>query len=66
VLAEGDLVAKSPAEGGLEPYRLDDLLGRVLLRDLAEDDVIVAKEVGDPLASDASPVGTGSPGVAGG
>ena len=27
VLAEGDLVAKSPAEGGLPPYRLDDLLG---------------------------------------
>ena len=31
VLVEGDLVAKSPADGGLPPYRLDELLGHVLL-----------------------------------
>ena len=30
VLAEGDLVAKSPADGGLPPYVLDDLIGRPL------------------------------------
>ena len=36
VLAEGDLVAKSPADGGLPPYMLDDLLGRALARTLAQ------------------------------
>ena len=30
VLAPGDLVAKSPADGGLPPYELDGLLGREL------------------------------------
>jgi sialic acid synthase len=40
VLAEGDLVAKSPADGGLPPYELDRLLGRRLLRPLSfEQDV---------------------------
>ena len=40
VLAEGDLVAKSPAEGGLPPYRLDELIGHVLLRALSEDEAV--------------------------
>jgi N-acetylneuraminate synthase/sialic acid synthase len=40
VLAPGDLVAKSPADGGLPPYRLDELLGLRLVRPLAfEQDV---------------------------
>jgi N-acetylneuraminate synthase/sialic acid synthase len=40
VLVEGDLVAKSPADGGLPPYELERLLGRRLLRSLAfEQDV---------------------------
>lgn len=40
VLAPGDLVAKSPADGGLLPYELDRLLGRRLLAPLAfEQDV---------------------------
>jgi sialic acid synthase len=40
VLSEGDLVAKSPADGGLPPYELDRLLGGRLLRPLAlEEDV---------------------------
>ena len=34
VLVDGDLVARSPADGGLPPYRLDDLLGHILLRSL--------------------------------
>jgi len=46
VLAEGDLVAKSPAEGGLPPYRLDDLLGRALARALAVDEAICADDIG--------------------
>jgi N-acetylneuraminate synthase/sialic acid synthase len=37
VVAEGDLVAKSPGDGGLPPYVLDDLLGRALRRSLAEE-----------------------------
>lgn len=45
VLADGDLVAKSPAGGGLPPYRLDDLLGRTLARSLAEDEAIAAGDV---------------------
>ena len=50
VLADGDVVAKSPADGGLPPYALDELLGRPLLRPLAEDEVIAARDVGDPAA----------------
>jgi sialic acid synthase len=51
VLAEGDLVAKSPADGGLAPYELDRLLGKRLLRpltfeqDVALDDVDLAEEL---------------------
>ena len=40
VLAEGDVVARSPADGGLAPYELDDLLGRTLGRALREDDPV--------------------------
>ena len=40
VLAPEDLVAKSPADGGLPPYEVDRLLGRPLLRSLVfEQDV---------------------------
>jgi N-acetylneuraminate synthase/sialic acid synthase len=40
VLAEGDVVARSPADGGLPPYELDELLGRSLSRALREDEAI--------------------------
>ena len=40
VLADGDLVARSPADGGLAPYELDGLLGRTLGRALREDDPV--------------------------
>jgi sialic acid synthase len=49
VLVAGDLVAKSPADGGLPPYELDDLLGRTLVRALAEDEAIAAEDV-EPVA----------------
>jgi sialic acid synthase len=49
VLAPGDLVAKSPADGGLRPYELDDLIGRKLVRPLAEDEAIGADDV-EPIA----------------
>jgi N-acetylneuraminate synthase/sialic acid synthase len=45
VLADGDLVAKSPADGGLPPYALEALLGRPLTRPLAEEETILAGDV---------------------
>jgi N-acetylneuraminate synthase/sialic acid synthase len=45
VLADGDLLAKSPADGGLPPYRLDELNGRRLVRALAEDEAIDTADV---------------------
>lgn len=39
VLREGDLIAKSPGDG-LPPYHLDELLGKRLVRALAEEDPI--------------------------
>jgi len=51
VLGPGDIVAKSPADGGLPPYELDRLIGRPLLRplrfeqDVALDDVELAEEL---------------------
>jgi N-acetylneuraminate synthase/sialic acid synthase len=43
VVGPGDLVAKSPADGGLPPYELDRLLGRALVRPLvAEQEVALA------------------------
>jgi sialic acid synthase len=45
VLAEGDLVAKSPADGGVPPYVLDDLLGRSLVRPLAEEEAVLAEDL---------------------
>jgi N-acetylneuraminate synthase/sialic acid synthase len=50
VLVDGDLVAKSPAGGGLPPYALDELLGRPLRRALAEDEAILADDVGGGVA----------------
>jgi sialic acid synthase len=52
VLAGGDLVAKSPADGGLPPSALDDLLGRTLARPLAEEETILAADVAGNPASD--------------
>ena len=60
VLVEGDLVAKSPTEGGLPPYCLDELIGHVLLRALSEDEAVLAQDLSDPAISDAPPVGIGS------
>ena len=54
VLAPGDLVAKSPADGGLPPYQLDELLGRRLLRPLSlEQDVTLLdiEQAEEPVAA---------------
>jgi N-acetylneuraminate synthase/sialic acid synthase len=48
-VTEGDLVARSPADGGLPPYELDDLLGRKLARSLVADEAIAAEDV-EPVA----------------
>ncbi len=45
VLGPGDLVAKSPADGGLRPYELDRLLGRRLLRSLGDEDEVTFDDV---------------------
>jgi N-acetylneuraminate synthase/sialic acid synthase len=40
VLADGDLVARSPADEGLPPYAVDDLLGRTLAVPLDTDQAV--------------------------
>jgi sialic acid synthase len=45
VLREGDLVAKSPADGGLPPYELDRLLGRPLRRALGFEQGVALEDV---------------------
>jgi len=45
VLVSGDLVPKSPLDGGLPPYRLDELLGGVLGRALAADEPVLATDL---------------------
>jgi sialic acid synthase len=42
VIAEGDLVARSPADGGLAPFELDGLLGRSLGHALRADEPVTA------------------------
>lgn len=49
VLAVGDLVAKSPADGGLPPYELDELLGRRLARPLIAEQAVAVEDV-EPAA----------------
>jgi N-acetylneuraminate synthase/sialic acid synthase len=49
VLVAGDLVAKSPADGGLPPYELDGLLGRKLARPLAAEQAVAVEDV-EPVA----------------
>ena len=45
VLVEGDLAARSPADEGLPPYALDDLLGRTLTVALDVDDAVSAADL---------------------
>jgi N-acetylneuraminate synthase/sialic acid synthase len=45
VLAEEDLEARSPADGGLPPYELDRLLGRALARPLALQEDVSLEDV---------------------
>jgi N-acetylneuraminate synthase/sialic acid synthase len=45
VLEAGDVVAKSPADGGLPPYELDGLLGRRLVNALRADEAVKLEDV---------------------
>ena len=45
VIGDGDLVSKSPADEGLPPYALDEILGQALARPLAADEAILATDV---------------------
>jgi sialic acid synthase len=49
VLTADDLAARSPADGGLPPYELDDLLGRRLTRPLMVDQALDMDDV-EPVA----------------
>ena len=54
VLTAEDLAARSPADGGLPPYELDDLLGRRLTRPLMVDQALVTDDVesvAEPVAA---------------
>jgi N-acetylneuraminate synthase/sialic acid synthase len=55
VLEPGDLVARSPADEGLPPYLLDELLGLPLTRALAEDEAIHAADVARAASAAATP-----------
>ena len=50
VLVPGDLAARSPADGGLPPYELDELLGRRVARPLAIEQAVAREDV-EPVAS---------------
>ena len=52
ILDPGDIVAKSPADGGLPPYELDRLVGRRLRRSLAFEDFVTFDDV-EPLSEHA-------------
>jgi sialic acid synthase len=54
VVGPGDVVAKSPADGGLPPYELDALLGRALARPLAAEQAVAVTDfepAGRPVAA---------------
>ncbi|HST25522.1 MAG TPA: N-acetylneuraminate synthase family protein [Gaiellaceae bacterium] len=57
VLVPGDLDAKSPADGGLPPYELEQLLGRRLSRSLSFEQAVTFEDlvpVEQPLAAPGS------------
>jgi sialic acid synthase SpsE len=54
VLGDSDLIAKSPADGGLPPYELDALRGRTLARQLDADEDVTHEQlvpVAEPVAA---------------
>jgi N-acetylneuraminate synthase/sialic acid synthase len=55
VLGDGDLAARSPADGGLPPYQLDTILGMRLRRPLAFEEAVALIDL-EPVET---PVGAG-------
>lgn len=55
VLGADDLVAKSPADGGLPPYQIDQLVGRRLLKPLSFEQDVTFLDVEQPEESVAVP-----------
>jgi N-acetylneuraminate synthase/sialic acid synthase len=53
VLGSDDIAIKSPADGGLPPYELDNLVGRRLTRPLEPDEAVVLDALG-PIAEPAA------------
>jgi N-acetylneuraminate synthase/sialic acid synthase len=54
VVGPGDVVAKSPADGGLPPYELDGLLGRRLVRPLVAEQGLALEDLepsGQPVVA---------------
>jgi sialic acid synthase len=51
IVQPGDVVMKSPA-GGIPPYELDKVIGRVTLRPLHEDDFLTFEVLGKPEAAE--------------
>jgi N-acetylneuraminate synthase/sialic acid synthase len=54
VLTDGDVIAKSPAGGGLPPYELEGLVGRTLARPLDVDENLTHEHLvpaGEPVAA---------------
>jgi N-acetylneuraminate synthase/sialic acid synthase len=49
VLAKDDIVMKSPG-GGIPPYELDNILGRITLKALYEDDFLSLEMLSKPSA----------------
>lgn len=46
VLTVRDVAVKSPGDGGLAPFELDNVLGRTLSRNLAEDEALAFADLG--------------------
>jgi N-acetylneuraminate synthase/sialic acid synthase len=44
-LTLADIAIKSPADGGLPPYELDNVIGKVLRRTLHEDDPVSSADL---------------------
>ncbi len=53
VLAADDLAIKSPADGGLPPFELDNLVGRRLARALTTDEIVTVDAL-EPVAEPAT------------
>ena len=59
VLAEEDVVVKSPADGGLRPYELESLVGRALRRPLRQEETIMLEDfepAGETAETQAAPL----------